>query len=322
LPSGGQVVQAIFSSGHRALRAAEWPFTLKAGKVANKYTQVLRKSTARPLLAAGAAASAAVMVVTAVSTMTQNPAQAAPAPINLRSAAEFAVLGGQTVTNTGPSILSGDLGVSPGTAVTGFPPGLVNGTTHPGDAVAAQGQTDLTTAYNDASGRAPTASVAGDIGGQTLAPGVYNAASSLGVTGTLTLDGQDDPDAVFIFQIGSTITTASSSEVRLINGARSCQVYWQVGSSATLGTNSTFAGNIFALTSITATTGVRIAGRALARNGAVTLDTNSIAKPNCPPRPPIPTVTVTKTRTITRVVQRPCPKHRHRKHHRHPRLTG
>jgi hypothetical protein len=201
---------------------------------------------------------------------------AAQAPVNLGTAGNFAVLGGSTVTNTGPSVVNGDLGVSPGTAVTGFPPGVVSGTVHAGDATAAQAQADLTTAYNDAAGRTPATTVSGDIGGQTLTPGVYNSASSLGITGTLTLDGQGDPNAVFIIQTGSTLITAAASAVNLINRAQAANVFWQVGSSATLGTNSTFSGNILALTSITVTTGVKIFGRALARNGAVTLDTNVI----------------------------------------------
>jgi hypothetical protein len=134
----------------------------------------------------------------------------------------FSVLAGQSVTNTGPTVVGGDLGVSPGSSVTGFPPGTVLGTTHVADATAVTAQTDLTTAYNDAAGRTPTASVSGDIGGQTLTPGVYNSTSTLGITGTLTLDGQGDPNAVFIIQVGSALTTASSSVVNLINGTQAC----------------------------------------------------------------------------------------------------
>jgi hypothetical protein len=206
-----------------------------------------------------------------------------PAQVALGSASSFAVLAGTTVTNTGPSAITGNLGVSPGTAVTGFPPGTVaDGAIHAGDAVAAAAETDLTTAYNDAAGRAPDQNLTGqDLGGQTLTAGVYMFDSSAGLTGTLTLDGQGNPNAVFIFQIGSTLTTASASNVVFTNGARACNVFWQVGSSATLGTTTSFAGNILALTSITATTGVSVDGRLLALNGAVTLDTNAVHKADC-----------------------------------------
>jgi hypothetical protein len=177
----------------------------------------------------------------------------------------------------------------------------VFGTIHAADAVAAQAQVDLTAAYNDAAGRTPATALPGDIGGMTLTPGVYNASSSLGITGTVTLDGQGDPNAVFIIQVGSALTTASGSVVNLINGAQACNVFWQVGSSATLGTGSTFNGNILALTSITATTGANVNGRLLARNGAVTLDTNVVSRADCAPTP-TPTVTVTQTVTATPTV--------------------
>ncbi|HLX51314.1 MAG TPA: ice-binding family protein [Streptosporangiaceae bacterium] len=218
-----------------------------------------------------------------------------PAPVSLGTASSFAVLAGSTVTNTGPSVITGDLGVSPGTAVTGFPPGMVvSGTIHAGDAVAAAAQADLTTAYNDAAGRAPDQDLTGqDLGGKTLTAGVYKFDSSAGLTGTLTLDGQGNPDAVFIFQIGSTLTTASASNVVLINGARACDAFWQIGSSATLGTGTSFIGNILALTSITATTGVTVDGRLLARNGAVTLDTNTVQRAGCTHAKP--SITVSKT---------------------------
>jgi type VI secretion system secreted protein VgrG len=203
---------------------------------------------------------------------------AAPAPI-LGSAGSFAILAGSTVTNTGPSvILTGNLGVSPGSAVTGFPPGIVNapGVIHAGDAVAATAQSDLTTAYNALAGLAPTSILTGtDLGGLTLTSGVYFFASSAQLTGTLTLDAMGDPNAFWVFQIGSTLTTASNSSV--VN-AGSNALYWQVGSSATLGTDTSFSGNIVALTSITMTTGADIGcGSALAQNGAVTLDTNTIS---------------------------------------------
>jgi hypothetical protein len=213
----------------------------------------------------------------------------AQAQVPLGTADSFAVLAGSTVTNTGPSVVTGDLGVSPGSAVTGFPPGTVNGTIHAANAVAAQAQSDLTAAYINAAGRACQVALTGqDLGGKTLTRAVYCFTSSAQLTGTLTLDAQGDPNAVFIFQIGSTLTTASGSNVNLINGAQSCNVFWQVGSSATLGTTTTFRGNILALTSITATTGATVDGRLLARNGAVTLDSNTVTRAQCaaPPAPP------------------------------------
>ncbi len=208
-------------------------------------------------------------------------AGAAEAPVGLATAASFAVLAGQTVTNTGPSVINGDVGVSPGSAVTAFPPGMVNnGTIHAADAVAAQAQADTTTAYNDAAGRSPSATVTADLGGRTLVAGVYTG-GTLGLTGTLTLDAQGDPNAVFVFQSASTLITATSSTVALINGVDPCNVFWQVTSSATLGTNSVFVGTVLALTSVTATTGAFVTGRLLARNGAVTLDTNTVNTPTC-----------------------------------------
>jgi hypothetical protein len=210
-------------------------------------------------------------------------ASAATAPVGLGTASSYAVLAGSTVTNTGPSVISGNVGVSPGTAVTGFPPGTVNsGTIHAADAAAADAQADLTTAYNDAAGRVKSASIGGFIGaGQTLDPGVYNATSSLDVGGSLTLDAQGDPNAVFIFQAGSTLGTDTGTTISLTNGAQACNVFWQVGSSATLTTGSTFQGTILALTSIAVQAGDIITGRALARNGAVTLDDDTITVPSC-----------------------------------------
>lgn len=193
----------------------------------------------------------------------------------LGTAQTFAVLAGSAVTNTGPSVISGDLGVWPGTAISGFPPGLVTGgTIHVADAVAMQAQGDLTTAYNTLAGMAVTQDLTGqDLGGLTLTSGVYFFSTSAQLTGTLTLDTQGNPNSLFVFQIGSTLTTASNSVVATINGPDDCHIYWQIGSSATLGTGTLFQGNILALASITMNTGASILdGRALARNGAVTLD--------------------------------------------------
>jgi hypothetical protein len=230
------------------------------------------------------------------------PAVAATAPVSLGTATSFAVLAGTTVTNTGPSSISGNLGVSPGTAVTGFPPGLVsNGTIHRADGVANNAESSLTTGWVNAAGRSPTANVPAFIGaGQTLAPGVYKASSSLEVGGSLTLDAHGDPNAVFIFQAPSTLITDSASSVTLTGGAQACNVFWWVGSSATLGTSSDFAGSVLALTSISVDTGDTIAGRALARNGAVTLDDDTIIVPSCASgAPPTATPTAIPTATAT-----------------------
>ena len=229
-------------------------------------------------LVAGTTAS---MVIAASATMAL-PAAAAQPTVGLGTAASFAVLAGSTITNTGATTISGDLGLSPGSAVTGFPPGiLTSGAEHITDAVALQAQTDLTTAYNDAAGRTPVTTVSADLGGQTLAPGVYKAPSSMALTGTVILNANNDPNAVFIFQASSTLVTASNSVVSLTGGAQACNVFWQVGSSATLNTGSRFAGTIMALTSATLDTGATVDGRVLARNGAVTLDTNTITLPSC-----------------------------------------
>jgi len=202
---------------------------------------------------------------------------------SLGTAQSFAVLGSSTVTNTGMTTVTGDLGVSPGTAITGFPPGVViGGTIHANDVVAMQAQNDVTTAYNALAGQACNTVLTGtDLGGLTLKPGVYCFTSSAQLTGTLTLDAQGNPNAVFVFQIASTLTTASNSSVLTINGSQNCNVFWQVGSSATLGTGTVFVGNILALASITLNTGATLSGRALARTGAVTLDTNAVSASNC-----------------------------------------
>jgi hypothetical protein len=205
------------------------------------------------------------------------------APVPLGSASSFAVLAASTVTNTGLTIVTGDLGLSPGTAVTGFPPGTVTGTIHAGDPVAALAQSDLTIAYNDAAARTGGALLAGNLGGRTLTPGLYTSTSSLAVSsGDLILDAQGDANAVFLFQMASTFTMTSGRQVILTGGATAANVFWQVGSSATLGTDSVFKGTVLALASITVTTGAAVEGRLLARTAAVTLNTGTVAIPAAP----------------------------------------
>lgn len=203
-------------------------------------------------------------------------------PVVLGGADNFVVLAGSTVTSTGPTSITGDLGVSPGSAVTGFPPGTIVGTEHIGDTIAVKAIFDLTTAYNESAGRVLCPiSVAGNIGGQTLYPGLYKSTSSLAISsGDLTLDAKGDPDAIFIFQMASTLTTTSGRQIFLIGGAKANNVYWQVGSSATFGTTSSFFGTIMADQAITLETGATLTGRALARIAAVSLDSNVIVKPS------------------------------------------
>ena len=204
----------------------------------------------------------------------------AAASVGLGSGASFSVLGGSTVTNTGPTTMFGDLGLSPGSSVTGAP--HVLGQTHVDDAVSIGAKNDLTTAYNNAASRPTSGSAGTDLAGQTFTPGVRTASSSLLLSsGSVTLDAQGDPDAVFIFQIGSTLITGSNTSVKLVNGAQACNVFWQVGSSATLGTGTRFVGTVMASATITVNTAATIHGRLLARTGAVNLDTNTITTSNC-----------------------------------------
>lgn len=224
------------------------------------------------------------------------PFRAASAQIapTLGTAQSFAVLAGTpNVTNTGPTVITGDLGIHPGSEVTGFPPGIViGGTTHAANAVALQAKNDLVAAYDalDAQGCDQTFPNAADLVGLTLGPGVYCSASSLFLSGTLTLDAQFNPNAVWVFKTESTLITASASTVRMTNGGQQCNVFWKVGSSATLGTTTTFIGNILALTSISLNTGANVSGRVLARNGSVTMDSNRVAPTACgvPQAGPIP----------------------------------
>jgi hypothetical protein len=205
------------------------------------------------------------------------------ATVNLGTAASFAVLAGAGITNTGATSITGDVGTFPTTSMTGFGTVVVMGTNNAGNAVTQTAKTDLILAYNDAAGRSSFVQFAGgsDMVGLTLIPGVYSSTSSLFLTGTVTLDAQGDPNAMWIIQTGSTFISGSGSRVSLINGASACNVFWQVGSSATLGTGTTFAGTILALASITLNTGATVDGRALAREGAVTMDTNVINNSNC-----------------------------------------
>ena len=215
--------------------------------------------------------------------------------VGLGTAEPFAVLAGAGITNTGPTTLGGDIGTYPTPTITGVSGLTITGTNHGGDAVSQGAKPDVLTAYNTLAGQGPTQPTGDDLTGRTLVSGVYNSGSSIALSGTVTLDAQGDPDAVFVFQAGSTLITSSSSTVALINGTQACNVFWQVGSSATLGTNSVFRGNLLALTDITATTEATVEGRLLAINGAVTLDTNTVTIPTC--APPVTTTTPTTTTT-------------------------
>ena len=197
---------------------------------------------------------------------------AAQPTVNLGTTSTFAVLAGSTITNTGTTTINGgvggDVGLYPGTVFSGKASATVSGAVHLADAVAIAAKNDLVTAYDDAAGRTPVTRIPSELGGTTLKPGTYDSADgTFQITGTLTLDAQGDPDGVFVFKTASTLITASGSTVNLINSTRFCRTFWKVGSSATLGTNSHFAGHIFALASITANTGATVQGQLLARNG-------------------------------------------------------
>jgi hypothetical protein len=191
------------------------------------------------------------------------------------------MLAGSSYTNTGATNITGDIGLSPGTSIGGFPPGILNGTQHINDAMADQAKLDLTAAYNDAAGRTSTdiVTLSGNIGGLTLTPGLYKSTSSLAISsGDLTFDAKGDPNAVFIIQIASTLTTTSGRQVFLSGGALAANIFWQVGSSATFGTTSVFKGTIMAMQSITFNTGASLTGKALARTGGITMAGNAIVK--------------------------------------------
>ncbi|HEX9093572.1 MAG TPA: ice-binding family protein [Coriobacteriia bacterium] len=238
--------------------------------------------SAKKMLRVPLLVAAALAVTMAVPTISM----AAQPTVNLGTTSTFAVLAGSTITNVGPTTIGGsaggDVGLHPGTAFTGQASVTISGAVHLADAIALIAKNDLITAYDDAAGRTPVTTIPTELGGTTLLPGVYDSLSgTFQITGPLTLDAQGDPDAVFVFKCASTLVTASGSSVNLINDARYCRVFWQVGTSATLGTNSSFVGHIFALTSIAAQTGATVQGQLLARNGAVTLDTNTITNGVC-----------------------------------------
>ena len=255
--------------------------------------KALRKSGSLPILL--------ILTVTAMLALPMTT-MAAQAPVGLGTTASYAVLAASTITNTGTTVINGsaggDVGLHPGTVFTGQGTATITGTVHLADAAALQAKNDLVTAYNDAAGRTPTTIIPSELGGTTLTPGVYASQDgTFQITGTLTLNAQGDPDGVFVFKTASTLITASASNVNLLNSARFCRIFWQVGSSATLGTNSHFVGHIFAMISITATTGATVQGQLMARNGAVTLDTNTITNGLCETATATPAVTQTSTST-------------------------
>lgn len=293
------VITATFSEGMNASTISTATFAVSGPGVTPvvgtvSYDASAKRATFTPTSALAASTAFTATITTGVKdiagnalasdhvwSFTTSAASSNQGAVALGEAGAFAVLGGSTVTSTGATALTGDLGVSPGTAITGFPPGTLTGVLHAGDATAAQAQTDLTTAYNDAAGRTQSpVTVAGNLGGLTLPPGLYKSTSSLSISsGDLTLDAQGDADAVFIFQMVTTLSTSSGRKVILSGGAKSTNVFWQVGSSATLGTTSVFKGTIMADQSITLDTGADLNGRALARIGAVTLASNAVVVP-------------------------------------------
>ncbi|NTV39704.1 MAG: DUF3494 domain-containing protein [Demequinaceae bacterium] len=237
------------------------------------HVEVWRRSAVR---AAVAAIAASTLVVIGA-----GGASAAVTPVLLGTAGSFVVLAGEGVAATGPNTLNGDLGAFPNTAITGGGSITVTGTNHGGDLVTQGAKNDLVTAYDVAAGEGPTSPIAADLAGQTLTTGIYNSASQVELSGALTLDAAGDPDALFVFQAGSDLIVGPGAVVNLINGAQACNVFWQVTSSASLDTGVVFMGTIMALTSITVGTGSTVEGRLLARNGSVTLDTNTISAPSC-----------------------------------------
>ncbi len=267
--------------------------------------QSARTSQARPGIVRRAFPILAV-TFTALLALNQTASAGIVPTVQLATSANYSVLGATTVTNTNPSVLAQSVGLSPGTSIVGFPPGIVlpPGTIEATSPVTLQAQNDLTAAYIDAAGRSVEFTQTNpDLVGQTLIPGVYAASAKapLGLSGQLVLDGQNNPNAVFIFQTDSTLITSTGSTIELINGASECNVFWQIGSSATLGSGSVFVGNILALTSITVESAVTVHGRALAQTGAVTLDNDVFTQPSCVPTiaTPAPSTSVATTATTT-----------------------
>ena len=216
-------------------------------------------------------------------------AQAAAVPVPLGTAESFVVLAGSGITNTGATTLTGDIGTFPTTSLSNTGSLTLTGTDHGGDVVTQGAKNDLVTAYDAAAGQGPVQATDVQLGGLTLTPGVYSSGGELQITGALTLDANGDPNAVFVFQTPSTLVTATDSTVVLVDGAQACNVYWQVTSSATIGVRSQFAGTLIALTDISLNTQATVQGRMLARNGAVTLDSNTIIRPLCLAAPPTST---------------------------------
>lgn len=230
------------------------------------------------------------------------PYDSSPIAINLGAASGFGLLAGSTITNTGTTEITGDVGLSPGVSITGFTaPSSISGSYHVNDFVAGYAKDDLATAFAAGNAIPSQFPMIANLGGLTLGPGVYTNASSVGITGILILNAHGNPNATWIFQVGSTLTTATNnSYVILVGGAQPANIFWLVGSSATIGTNTVFVGNILAQTSITVTTGAIVGGRLLAMNGAITLDSDSLSvysaaplislppsPPNTPPAPPL-----------------------------------
>ncbi|MHB8190395.1 MAG: ice-binding family protein [Ferrimicrobium sp.] len=255
------------------------------------------KKTAYSLLQVGGT----LVLIGAVAVFAPAPAFAATGvEVNLGTAGSYSVVAGTTVTNTGSTTMAGDLGLYPGSSVTGFPPGIVSGATNVNNTAAIGAKSDTTTAYLNAAGQSPATQEGVDLAGLTLNPGIYSVpAGASNLTGTLTLNGQGDPSAVFIFQMPSTLITSSASKIVLTNSANPCNIFWQVTSSATLGTSSSFQGTVLALTSITAKTSAVVNGRLLARDGAVTLDANVITNPVCLVSSSTSTTTTTTTTSGT-----------------------
>ncbi|MEU9437931.1 ice-binding family protein [Streptomyces sp. NPDC048252] len=243
-----------------------------------KIPQAAERRTLSGLLASALAATVSAAMVF----LTPTAASAIALPVPLGTTATYSVLAGQGVTNTGNSVLAHDLGTHPNPAITGFPPGQVGGAIHPADAAALQAKADLLVAYNNAAGQAVDFALpAGIGGGPALLPGVYKATAGVGITGDLVLDGQGSSDAVWVFQIPESLTTATSSRILLTNGASACNVFWQIGEDASLGVTTAFVGTLMAENSITVNQGTNVEGRLLAEVGSVTLNNNRIFLGGC-----------------------------------------